>query len=245
VEEVDEALEDFRFSDAAQALQRFLWSEFCDWALELEKSRLSGSEEERADAASVIAWVLERSLRLLHPIMPFVTEEIWQRFDAGESIVISPWPVSADAPSDPEAEEEFAFLQDVITEIRRLQTGAPAGLGKAVDLDRSWAERLGSRLDDVAAVTRAEISLADLDGAKARLRVAEGVDAGPLIEAKRKKLNEARDRLSRKRGKLANDGFVSKAPPAVVEGERADVVRLEEEERRLLAELAQLGASGD
>jgi valyl-tRNA synthetase len=245
VEEVDEALEDFRFSDAAQALQRFLWSEFCDWALELEKSRLSGSEQERVEAASVLAWVLERSLRLLHPIMPFVTEEIWQRFDAGESIVVAPWPVAADAPSDPGAEEEFAFLQDVVTEIRRLQTGAPAGLGRAVDLDRSWAERLGSHLADVAAVTRAEISLADLDGAKARLRIAEGVDAGPLIEAKRKKLKEARDKLSRKRGKLANEGFVSKAPPAVVEGERADVVRLEEEERRLLAELAQLGASGD
>src|SRR5205085_12679409 len=190
VEEVDAALDDFRFSDAAQALQRFLWSEFCDWALELEKSRLSGGEEERSDAASVLAWVLERSLRLLHPIMPFVTEEIWQRFDAGESIMIAAWPSAAEAPRDVEAEEQFAFLQEVVTEIRRLQTGAPAALGKSVELDRSWAERLGPQLEDVAAVTRAEIAFAELDGAKARLRVAEGVDAGPLIEVKRKKLKE-------------------------------------------------------
>jgi valyl-tRNA synthetase len=245
VEEVDAAVEDFRFSDAAQALQRFLWSEFCDWALELEKSRLSGAPEQRADAASVLAWVLERSLRLLHPIMPFVTEEIWQRFDAGESIVVAPWPSADDAPRDAEAEEEFAFLQDVVTEIRRLQTGAPQGLGKAVDLDRSWAERLTPQLDDVAALTRAEIAFADLDGAKARLRVANGVDVAPLIEVKRKKLKEAREQLSRTRGKLANEGFVSKAPPAVVEGERAKVLRLEDEEGRLLAELAQLGATGD
>jgi len=102
---------------------------------------------------------------------------------------------------------------------------------------RTWAGTVA------AAVALSEVG--PIDGAKARLRVAEGVDAGPLIETKRKKLKEARDKLSRKRGKLANEGFVSKAPPAVVEGERADVVLLEEEERRLLAELAQLGASGD
>src|SRR5207244_1820470 len=167
------------------------------------------------------------------------------RFDAGESIMIAAWPSAAEAPRDAEAEEQFAFLQEVVTEIRRLQTGAPAALGKSVELDRSWAERLGPQLEDVAAVTRAEIAFAELDGAKARLRVAEGVDAGPLIEVKRKKLKEAREKLSRKRGKLRNEGFVSKAPPAVVEGERADVLRLQEEERRLLAELAQLGASGD
>jgi valyl-tRNA synthetase len=245
VEEVDAALEDFRFSDAAQSLQRFVWSEYCDWALEIEKSRLSGSEGERADAAAVLAWVLERTLRLLHPMMPFVTEEIWQRFDIGESIVVAQWPSVEGATRDADAENEFAFLQEVVTEIRRLQTGAPGGLRGAIELDRSWAERISLHLDDVRAVTGAEIAFGDLDGAKARLRIPEGADAGPLIEAKRKKLRETRAKLERKRAKLANEGFVSKAPPEIVEGERADVSRLEDDERRLLAELLQLGGSDD
>jgi valyl-tRNA synthetase len=245
VEEVDAALEDFRFSDAAQSLQRFVWSEYCDWALEIEKSRLSGSEGERADAAAVLAWVLERTLRLLHPMMPFVTEEIWQRFDIGESIVVAQWPSVEGATRDADAENEFAFLQEVVTEIRRLQTGAPGGLRGAIELDRSWAERISSHLDDVRAVTGAEIAFGDLDGAKARLRIPEGADAGPLIEAKRKKLRETRAKLERKRAKLANEGFVSKAPPEIVEGERAEVSRLEDDERRLLAELLQLGGSDD
>ena len=245
VEEVDAALEDFRFADAAQALQRFVWSEFCDWALELQKARLAGGDEERADAAAVLGWVLERTLRLLHPIMPFVTEEIWQRFGVGESIVVAPWPRASDAPRDEEAEREFSFLQEVVTEIRRLRTGAPSGFGRAIELDRTWAERAAPFLADLAAVTRAEITFADLEGAKARLRIQEEADVGPLIEAKRKKLREARTELERKRAKLANEGFVSKAPAEVVEGERAKVVRLEDDERRLLAELSQLGASGD
>ncbi|MDP9243391.1 MAG: valine--tRNA ligase [Actinomycetota bacterium] len=245
IQEVDAALEDFRFSDAAQSLQRFVWSEYCDWALELEKSRFSGSEEERADAAAVLAWVLERALRLLHPIMPFVTEEIWQRFGVGESIVVAPWPSVDEGARDPDAENEFAFLQEVVTEIRRLQTGAPGGLRGAIELDRSWEARIAPHLDDVCTVTRAEVSFADLEGAKARLRIPEGVDAGPLIEAKRKKLVDVRSKLERKRAKLANEGFVSKAPAEVVEGERSDVARLEDDERRLLAELRQLGGSDD
>ena len=131
------------------------------------------------------------------------------------------------------------------TEIRRLRTGAPSGFGRAIELDRTWAERAAPFLADLAAVTRAEITFADLEGAKARLRIQEEADVGPLIEAKRKKLREARTELERKRAKLANEGFVSKAPAEVVEGERAKVVRLEDDERRLLAELSQLGASGD
>jgi valyl-tRNA synthetase len=242
VEEVDAAIEDFRFSDAAQTLQRFVWSEYCDWALELEKGRLSGGEQERADAAAVLAWVLERALRLLHPIMPFVTEEIWQRFGLGGSIVVAHWPEAGEGTRDPEAERDFAFLQEVVTEIRRLQTGAASGMGKAVELDRSLQERAEPYRGEIEGLTRATISFGDLEGARARLVVAEGVDAAPLIEAKTKKLREAQEQLGRRRTKLANEGFVSKAPAEVVEKERTAVANLEDEERRLQAELRQLAA---
>ena len=75
---------------------RFLWSEFCDWGLEMQKGRLDAEDATtRADAANVLAWVLERTLRLLHPVMPFVTEEVWQRFGIGPSISIAAWPEPA------------------------------------------------------------------------------------------------------------------------------------------------------
>ncbi|HEX5950985.1 MAG TPA: valine--tRNA ligase, partial [Actinomycetota bacterium] len=90
--DVDAAVDRYLFADAAQAIFRFLWSEFCDWGLEIEKGRLDAGGRERADASALLAWVLERTLRLLHPIMPFVTEEIWQRFGQGGSISISAWP---------------------------------------------------------------------------------------------------------------------------------------------------------
>src|SRR5256885_9294572 len=130
--------------------------------------------------------------------MPCVTEESWPRFDVGESIVLAPWPSAGEWPRDAVAGRECGFLQEVVTEIRRLQTGAPAGLGKAIELDRTWAEDAAPYLDELAAVTRAEIALVDLDGAKARLRISAEADAGPLVEAKRKKLREARAELGRK-----------------------------------------------
>ncbi|MDP9296227.1 MAG: valine--tRNA ligase [Actinomycetota bacterium] len=245
LEELDTCLEEFRFSDAAQSLQRFVWSEFCDWALELEKARLTGNDAQRSDAANVLAWVFERTLRMLHPTMPFVTEEIWQRFAVGESIAIAPWPEPQEGLRDAVAEEEFEFLQEVVSEIRRLQTSAPGSLRGSIELDRSWGARIEPHIEDVGRVTGAQIELADLDGAKARLRIPAGADVGSLVEAKRKKLREARAKLERKRAKLDNEGFVSKAPPEIVDGERADVARLGDDERRLLAELLQLGGSDD
>ena len=91
------ALDEFRFADAAQTLYRFVWSEFCDWGLEFEKGRLDGGGAEAEDATQLLAWILERTLRLLHPIMPFVTEEIWQRIGVPEpeALAIASWPVRA------------------------------------------------------------------------------------------------------------------------------------------------------
>jgi len=242
VGEVDAAIEEYRFDDAAQALQRFLWSEYCDWGLEMQKGRLA-SEEERSGAASVLAWVLERTLRLLHPLMPFVTEEIWQRLGAGESIVVAPWPEPHPEHEDAGAEASFRDLQSVVTEIRSLQSAAPPELRGKVSVDEAWRDRVEPFLADVRRLTAAELSFADLRGAMAKLSIPEGFDLGPIVEQKRRKLEGLRDRLDRKRAKLANESFLSKAPPEVVEGERRDVEHLEGEEARLAAELEQLGTS--
>ena len=153
--EVDAALDEYRFADAAQALYRFVWSEFCDWGLELEKGRLEGDAQERADATQSLAWILERTLRLLHPTMPFVTEEIWQRFRMPdpEALAIAAWPAQEPRHIDPEAERPLGLVQEVVSAVRQFRSrhgippkerfdavaGVPGGSIEAVDL----AGRLG------------------------------------------------------------------------------------------------------
>ncbi len=124
VAEVDAALDEYRFADAAQALYRFVWSEFCDWGLELEKARLDGDAREQADATQVLAWVLERTLRLLHPIMPFVTEELWQRFGLPEpeTLTRAPWPERFPGRVDAEAERTLGLVQEVVTAVRQFRS---------------------------------------------------------------------------------------------------------------------------
>jgi valyl-tRNA synthetase len=239
---VDAAIDAYDFGEAAQALHRFTWSELCDWGLEMAKGRLQASPQEASDAANVLAWILERTLRLLHPLMPFVTEEIWQRLGSGESIVVADWPEERPGLIDADVESSFAFLQEVVTDIRALQTGVPVQARGGIELDASLREAVEPMIEDVQRVSGAKITFADLEGAKARLKMAEGVDLEPIVAQKRKRLAEVRQKLDRKRGKLANEGFLAKAPADIVEGERSDVASLKQDESRLLAELAQLGA---
>ena len=132
VEEVDESLDRLPVRRRRAGAVPVLLVGVLRLGLELEKARLSAPRTRSARTRRrVLAWVLERTLRLLHPIMPFVTEEIWQRFGIGGVDRDRAVADRGHAPSDRDAEEGFAFVQEVVTEIRRLQTGAPAGLGKA------------------------------------------------------------------------------------------------------------------
>ncbi|GIV01021.1 MAG: valine--tRNA ligase [Actinomycetota bacterium] len=242
VAEVDAALDTYRLDVAAQAIHRFLWSEFCDWGLEVAKGRLYGDDPAaRADAAQVLAWVLERTLRLLHPFMPFVTEEIWQRFGAGESIVIAPWPEGRPEDRDAEAEAVFDELREVVSDVRAHQAGLPPELRGAVEVDEGVRERLGPLLEDLERLAGARIRFAALGGARVRAAVEDPARLEALARSRRKRLAEIEAKLERKRAKLANEAFLAKAPPEVVEKERRDVAELEAEAVRLAAELAQLG----
>jgi valyl-tRNA synthetase len=146
LDRVDEALDTYRFADAAQVLHRFFWSELCDWGLEAAKPRLyEGSEGERGTAYSILAWVLERSLRMLHPIMPFVTEEVWQRFAGGgpESIMVAPWPEPHPEHRDEEAERRFGFAEELISAVRRFRKSH--GLRDSVPLSAKIFAAAGDR----------------------------------------------------------------------------------------------------
>jgi valyl-tRNA synthetase len=265
--EVDRALEEYRISDAAVAIHRFIWSELCDWALEMEKERLyEGAEQDRADAANVLAWVLERTLRLLHPIMPFVTEEIWQRLGVGESIVIAPWPDVAELEGlaegfARETAEAFAYVQELVSALRRFR--ADHRIAPRAELEVRVVEA-GGELRGLVEPFEAEVrrlagvsSIAFVDPAadaagSARLLVAGRpvlVPVGDLfdVRAERERLGEVLARTEadaeRVRAKLASPGFAAKAPAEVVEKERGKLERLEREIAALREQLEQLAES--
>ncbi len=258
VGEVDAALDAFLFADAAQAIYRFLWSEFCDWGLEVEKGRLDGVSQERADAAHLLAWVLERTLRLLHPIMPFVTEEIWQRLGTGGSISVAPWPDRRPEHLDAETERVFGALQEVVTAVRQFRARHRIAPSRRfcvrVELAsglRQGVEPLAERIERLAGLE--EATFVDAPGSKLPGETTATLTVGAVYlppglfdaEAEGARLSKQRTELAadlvRVRGKLANDGFVAKAPPEVVAGEREKAARMEQQLADVDAQLAELG----
>ncbi len=256
--EVDAALDGFLFADAAQSIFRFLWSEFCDWGLEIEKGGLDAGGQERADAAALLAWVLERTLRLLHPIMPFVTEEIWQRFGQDGSISVAAWPEQHPELADADAERVMAAVQEIVTAVRRFRARHRIPPGRrfparvelppalAADVE-PLAERI-QRLAGLDGLAFAEPSAGKLAGETTAALAGGAVYLPPGlfdVDAERARLEKERAELdadlARVRGKLANDGFVSKAPPEVVDGERDKSARLTQRLEDVEAQLAELG----
>jgi valyl-tRNA synthetase len=258
-DEVDRAFEEYRFDDAARVIHRFIWSELADWALEMAKPRLyEGSPEDRESSAEVLAWVLERTLRLLHPIMPFVTEEAWQRFGIGDSIVIGEWPEPHPELRDGDAERRFSFAEDLVVAVRSFRSGHGLGPGTALTVRvlarGDQRDVLGTLDEEIRRVARIE-RLETLDGGgdasgQARLMVqgaevliplAGVLDAASECARIRKRLDAIAGDAERAARKLDNRGFTAKAPTDVVEKERRKLVTLEEERALLEAQLAELG----
>ena len=255
--QVDAALDEYRFADAAQALHRFIWSEYCDWGLELEKGRLD-ADDEQADASGVLAWVLERTVRMLHPIMPFVTEEIWQRFGIGESVAIAPWPQAHPDHVDRDAERSFGLVQDVATAVRQFRARhglSPKGRFEvAVEVpagDRATIEAIAPTLERLLAVSglRTIEAPAGRVAGETTMPFAWGSVRFPAglfdEEEERRRLAKRRDEvasaLERSRRKLANEGFRSKAAPDIVAAEEGKAASLDAQLAAIDAELADHG----
>ena len=257
--EVDAALDRYQFADAAQSIYRFMWSELCDWGLEMQKGRLEGSDQDRDDAAQVLAWVLERTLRLLHPTMPFITEEIWQRFGIGESIAIASGPTAHDEHLDTNAETSFGVVQEIVTAVRQFRSrhgispklrfeaivGVPVGARAAVDALAERIERLAG-VSPLRVVDPAEGKAAGWSA----LPLSEGVVSLPpgLFDAgsERSRLSKQRDRignqLDRTTAKLGNAGFLAKAAPEVVAQEQQKRTRIAQQLAEIEEALAELEA---
>jgi valyl-tRNA synthetase len=255
----DATMEAYNFSSAGKALQQFFWGDFCDWYLELAKGRLyGGGPEERETARAVAHAVLECSLRLLHPYMPFITEELWQRLPGSEaSIMVAPWPAADALPRDPAAEEEMAIVQSVVVGIRSARSEhsiPPSGkLDAVIVTDGAARELLDRRRDYLEALCGLRSLRFESDapvegfgmrvvtaGVEAYLSWQAGVDPGEEIDRLGRKLAKVEVELERVRAKLANAGFVSKAPAEVVEREKAKQAELWEKRQRIQQQIEAL-----
>ena len=249
---VTENLEKFELGEAARAIYEFIWGEFCDWYIELVKPRLYAEEgDSRRTAQYVLGYVLERTLRLLHPFMPFITEEIWQHIPhEGKSIMTAPWPTGEETWLDKENEASMAAIMEVIKAIRNMRAEVNAAPGKkseAILHFSNAAQQAVFTANDgyLHALAEADpvtiLSLTAERPENAMTAAAGGVEIylplKGLIDMEKetarlsKELDGLTKEIARTEGKLANEKFVTKAPVAVVAKEREKLQDYEEKKR--------------
>ncbi|WP_314372589.1 valine--tRNA ligase [Sphingomonas paucimobilis] len=256
VQAVDLALADYRFDGAANAIYQFVWSRFCDWYLELIKPVLQGGEEGGDETRAVAGWVLDQILVLLHPFMPFITEELWHAMGARDhDLIVAHWPMADARALDPEAEREIDWLIRLVSEIRAARTelnvppGArlPMHVRDANDATKARLERQASAL---ARLARVEAADGEATGGAAQVVVDEATFVLPLegvidLDAERQRLTKAIAAVEKERdalgGRLGNASFVERAKREAVEKARADHADKMAEAARLHAALGRLG----
>ncbi|WP_234188822.1 valine--tRNA ligase [Shinella sp. NM-101] len=262
--DVTEAIETYRFNDAAGSLYRFIWNQFCDWYLELLKPVFSGEDEAaKAESQACAAYVLEETYKLLHPFMPFMTEELWAH-TAGEGVTRdslichAEWPTPAYG--DDAAADEINWLVELVSGIRsvRAEMNVPPGATAplvVVGANALTQKRLVTHDQAIRRLARVEdIRLADAapKGA-AQIVVGEATACLPLgslidLAAEKARLEKAIDKAkaeaARIEGKLSNEKFVANAKPEVVEAERERAAELEQQLASLSVALARVSEAG-
>jgi valyl-tRNA synthetase len=262
--DVTEALEAYRFNDASGALYRFVWNQFCDWYLELLKPVFSGEDEgAKAEAQACSAYVLEEIYKLLHPFMPFMTEELWAH-TAGEGqerdglLCHADWPSPSYA--DNAAADEINWLIDLVSGIRSVRSEmnvppaatAPLVVVGANSLTRERLFRHDAAIKRLARVEAISLAEAAPKGA-AQIIVAEATACLPLgnlidLAAEKSRLEKAiakaEGEVARIDGKLSNEKFVANANPEVVEAERERHAELTSQIESLRTALARVSEAG-
>ena len=255
---VTRELEAYRFNDAAGAIYRFTWNIFCDWALELAKPIMQGDDgPEKAETQKTIAWALDQILKLLHPFMPFVTEELWNGLAARDKhLVVTSWPQEDKALTNSAAAAEITWTIDLITAIRsvRAEMNVPAGAKipmLAVSLTEGAKDKLTAnetsltrlaRLEEIKHASTAPKGAVQIihDGMTYALPLADVIDLGAEKARLQKAIAKAEGDIAGIDKKLANENFVAKAPPAVVEEQKTRRTDLETELEKLKAAFTRL-----
>jgi len=256
--EVDAALKDYRFDTAADALYKFVWGKVCDWYVEFAKPLFDGPAA--AETRATMAWVLDQSMILLHPIMPFITEELWSTTGTRAKLLVhTDWPTYGADLITSEADREMAFVTTLIDEIRSARAEVHVAAGLKVEIvatalspeaRAAWARndtliRRLARIDGFSegAAPKGSITLA-LDGAAFAIPLAGLID----IAEEKGRLSKTMEKLAKEigglKGRLHNPNFVASAPDDVVEEAKANLEAREEEAAKLTAALKRLSEIG-
>ncbi len=254
--EVTDNLEKFELGIAVSKLYDFIWDIFCDWYIELAKIRLQKDGEEAKTAKQVLVWVMSNTLKLLHPFMPFITEEIWQSLPhEGESIMVSAWPEYDESHAFAAEEAEMERIMTAVRAIRnrRAEMNVPPSKKAKLYIATAYKdtfEQGGIFMQRLASASEVEVADEfEIEGsvcivthdAKIYIPMGELVD----FEAEKARLNKelaaVQKDLDFVNGKLSNENFVAKAPAAVVEGQREQKAKYEEKIAMLKDSIAKLG----
>ncbi|MFT8318282.1 MAG: valine--tRNA ligase [Sporolactobacillus sp.] len=262
IEQVTTHYDSYDFGEAGHILYQFIWDDFCDWYIEMAKLPLYGEDQAAKNSTkSVLTYVLDKILKLLHPIMPFVTEEIWQHLPhSGETIMRSDWPTSVPEWNDPEAEQEMALLTSVIRSVRNIRSEMNVAPKKPVALvlktksdheknllERSklYLERFCNpsslQIDTTVSAPEKAVS-AVISGAEIYLPLADLINIDEEIGRLNKELDKMNAEVARVQKKLGNSRFVDKAPEAVVTKEREKEQDYLQKKEKLQSRIAELQA---
>nr|WP_211213404.1 valine--tRNA ligase [Enterococcus sulfureus] len=257
---VTDLFDRFEFGEAGRQLYNFIWDDFCDWYIEMSKETLYGENEQaKAMNQAVLVYTLDQILRLLHPIMPFVTEEIWSKLPhEGTSLVVADYPVAHEAFDDPAAVKGMAVLSDLIRAVRNIRAEVNTPLSKPITLliqtadeeintflttNKNYIERFCNPEELVISTTLEAPELAMsavLTGATIYLPLAGLINVEEEIARLEKELDKWQKEVKRVQGKLSNERFVSNAPEEVVAQEKAKEVDYLEKQQAVTDRIAQL-----
>lgn len=263
VRDVTRLIDSYEFGETGRVLYNFIWDDLCDWYIEFSKLSLNG-EDPAAKAAtqSVLAYVLDRTQRLIHPFMPFISEEIWQHLPhEGETITLAAWPEYEAELEAPEAVKEMELLMEMIRAIRNIRAEVNVPMSKKVELIVKPASDAEYRIltsneefikrfcgtssleisTDMSAPDKAMSAI--ITGAELYLPLAGLLDIGQEIARLEKEVDHLNKEVERVEKKLSNEGFVAKAPAKVIEEERAKMNDYAEKRDKVVARIAELRAN--
>ncbi|MGM0369333.1 MAG: valine--tRNA ligase [Bacillota bacterium] len=262
IKEITDLLDDYQFGQVSQELYDFVWNEFCDWYIELIKPRLYQDEDKAAQqTAQYVVWYnLNSILKLLHPVMPFITEEIWDHLPGvEESLMVAQWPEPDSISINEPAEEKMELVMDIIGSIRNIRNEMKVNPGKEITaiLTSDVAEKLeileegADYIANLANVDELKIaeeianepdkaSTAITSEVKVILPLADLVDIDKEISRLEDEIEEMKSEIERAKGKLANEGFVNNAPDHLVDEEREKKEEYTKKKEQLEEKLAEL-----
>ena len=241
VKKVTRLFDEFQFGEAGREMYNFIWNDFCDWYIEISKVALNGTDEIlKKHKQDNLVWILDQILRLIHPIMPFVTEKLWLSMPHnGKSIMVASYPVAHPEFENYVAEQDMEFLIEIIKAVRNIRMEVNAPMSSAIDImiqldnskdkhilldNRDYVENFlhpKSLVVDTNVVAPKLAKSAVIAGAQIFVPLAELVDLSEEIAKMDKEIDHLQEEVKRCKAKLANKGFVDHAPEAVIEKEKA------------------------